>query len=101
MTPSHSRVELAPAGDAVDVDRHRAGGQLQEFVPGPALLLLDGAEDAQVPGLGIELGRRSIGEDGEFLGQRLAGGQAAGGAHFAFFLRRLSWDMDVSWIRFS
>ena len=78
-------IELAPAGDAVDIHCHSAGWQLQEFFPGPALFGGDFAEDAQVPVLGIEYGRRPVGQHRELIRQRLSVGQASRGPHGFFF----------------
>ena len=47
--PLPDRVELAPFGNAVDIDGDRLAGERAELIPGPAPRRLDGSGDREVP----------------------------------------------------
>src|SRR5262249_14124029 len=64
-------VELAPAGDAVDVHGHLVARQLVELFPAPALFLFYFAVSAQVPRGRVEAWHRPVVQHREAVGQRL------------------------------
>src|SRR5438445_5575995 len=73
-----ARVETAPAGDAVDVDRDVARRQLLQLLPGERDRILDLAEDLEVPGREVGVGHGARVQDGPLLGQVLPRRQACG-----------------------
>ena len=75
---AESRVETAPAGDAVDVDRDLACRQLLELLPRQHDRILDFAEDLEVPGREVGVRHAAGVQDRPFLGQILTRRQAGG-----------------------
>ncbi len=70
-------IQLAPTGDAMDIYHLSLVRQLHQIIPGQAQRLFHQAKDAQVPIVEALVDRgRSIVQDGEFLGDELAGRHA-------------------------
>jgi len=78
-------VDLAPAGDAVQVHGDGTARELVKLVPRKAQGLFHQAVHLKIPGGGVEGRHGAVVQDGEFFGQRLAGGQAALRADTLFF----------------
>src|SRR2546430_2547329 len=78
MDPAEARVEAAPAGDAVDVDRDLGRRQLLQLLPAQRDRILDLAEDLEVPARELGLGHAARVQHRPLLGQVLARRQARG-----------------------
>ncbi len=72
------RVELAPAGHAVDVGGDGLAGQGLELVPGEGERRVDLAPDPEVPGGQVGVRHRAVMQDRELVGPVLARRDAAG-----------------------
>src|SRR5579859_7239806 len=67
------RVQLAPASDTVDVERHLLRWELEELIPRQRERFVDKAGDLEIPLRQVDPWHRPIVQDRKAGGQRLTG----------------------------